>query len=397
VSSPASCDVAVLVHHEVGHDGRVLRECASLAEGGWRVEVLALSLAGDPPPAVPPEAGFAVHTISPRLGRARLPGTYGKLLRLGLALPALRRLLRRSGARVVHAHDFPGLLMAAICARRGTAVIYDSRELFFDQWPPGVDYPLKHVIHRLRPLERRLARRAAAVVSASEGYAERMAQALGIPRPVVVRNTVHPREATAEPAVRLPGEGRRRLVHTGGLVHGRHLEELVAAVASMPPDVVLVLLGDGPLLPSLRRIAAEAGTADRLLVVPPVPAEKVAATIRPADAAVVLVTSGAQYDHALPNKICEAVAAGLPVVSSPTAAATRVVAGWDLGVLCDPRDPAQIASAVARVLDPGSHPRYRANVQRAWREDLNWDVDAAALLAVYDRLDVRPGGVPSRG
>jgi glycogen synthase len=378
-------DICMFVHNDVSGDARVLKEAGSLAAHGWKVVVVGIGLNAKDLPEVETTSGFTIIRVMPRLLHRAMPGTFGKLLRLVVALPAAARRLRRTRARVYHAHDFIGLLVMALAGIR-RPVVYDSHELFFDRFPEGMfTYPLKYVIWRLRPLEKLLARRAVRVITVSDESADIMMHTINIPRPIVVQNAVDLRQPGSRAAIYELGN-RRKIVHSGGLFAKRHLPELVSALTYLPDDVAVILMGNGRLKDSLIRQANDLNVGDRLVIVPAVPPSNVVATLAQADAAVVLVaTQPLHYDTTLANKFFESIAAGLPIVSSPTTAAARVMRQYDLGVLCDPTDPRAIADAIMTILQPENLARYRANAEKA-RADLNWGHEEKKLVALYEGL-----------
>lgn len=383
MAADGAFDVCMFVHHEMINDGRTLRESASLTAQGWRVIVIAMVLSDLDLPSNEVRNGTTILRISPTLLKNRLPGSWGKLLRLVVAIPAIIREFRRVDARAYHVNDFPGLLIMSLSGIR-RPVIYEARELFFDRWPPGVEYSLKHVIQFFRPLEKPLARRTAASITVNDPIADIMAAKLDILRPTVIRSAVDLRQVEP-PAATFP-TGLRLLAHTGNLDDGRHLPELVASLAHLPEDVALVLMGDGPLQSQLEEFAKSLGVGDRLFIIPPVPTNNIASTLAQADAAAVLTSPYITNNfNALPNKFFEAVAAGLPIVSSPIPAVTALVEQYDLGVTCDPSDPASIAAAALTVLKPENQSRYRANALKAHHE-LNWETEEQKFVALYRRI-----------
>lgn len=374
----------MFVHNNVTSDSRVLKEASSLAAQGWNLRFIGLVVDGSEWPQTETVNDFTIIRVAPRLLRRTMPGTFGKLLRLIMGIPRVIRELRSANARVYHAHDFIGLLMMALAGIR-KPIVYDSHELFFDRWSPESRYPLKHLIQLMRPLEKLLARRAVAVITASEESADWMMKTLAIPRPIALLNTVDVRRLGPQAATYDTGN-RKKVVHSGGLYNNRHLEELIASLAYLPDDVALILMGAGPLKQSLLRQAAELGINDRLLIVPPVPPDSVAPTLAQADASVVLVASQPlHYDLTMANKFFESVTAGLPIVCSPTTAAARVMREYNLGILCDPSNPTLIADAIARILQPENQQLYRANVQQA-QNIFTWETEERKLVALYKHL-----------
>src|SRR5262249_45666078 len=146
-----------------------------------------------------------------------------------------------------------------------------------------------------------------AVMTVSDSLADTLSRTLGIPKPVVVRNAVDLRELTAAVPITRPA-GMRLVAHTGSLLGGRHLGELVESLKYLPPDVGLALIGDGKLRKQLVEQAQALGVADRLLTIFPVTPTNITTTLAQTDAAVVLTSP--DYQIALPNKFFEAVAAG---------------------------------------------------------------------------------------
>ncbi|MBI5670293.1 MAG: glycosyltransferase [Chloroflexi bacterium] len=377
-------DICMVVHNRVDHDSRVQREAAALAAQGWHVVVVGVAMDGDIPPETEVMDGYTVVYVAPRLLRRWLPGKTGKRLRILASWVLVARRLRQINARVYHGHDFTGLLSIALAGIRRRPVVYDSHELFFDM-KIGGQFRLNDLMRLLRPLEKVLARRAAAVITVNDSLADHLAQKLDIPRPLVLWNTVDLRRSEP-PAATFPLDGKSVVVHSGGMSYGRHLPELVAALAHLPPEVGLVLLGDGYLKDSLLQQAQSLGIADRVAVVPTVPVKTVAPTLAQAQVAAVLISSAATSFHfSLPNKLFEAIAAGLPVVASPIPEVKALVDRYGLGLTCDPTDPAAIAAAIRTILQPEQYKRFRTNAEKA-REELNWEHEEKKLIALYQRL-----------
>lgn len=386
-------DVIMLVLNDVAHDRRVRAAAAALAGAGWRVLVIGTQRADGLLPDRARIAGFDLWRV--RYGRfgARLWRPW-RWVRHGLQAIQLVRAVRRVTGRVYHAHDLPALILlwlARLPGRRATPLVYDSHELFLFQSPRAAR--LANAWHALTlpvslRIERALARRARAVITVSEPLARTLALRYGIARPVVVRNALDPLlegDNAAPVNLRaLAGAGRWLVVHSGTVTdRGRCLSEAVAALVHLPDDVALAFLGQGEAASDLRVLAWRLGVAERVNFVLPVPPEDVARTIQAADAMLVaLRPDSANIWAALPNKLFEAVAAGVPVVASDTFTLARVVRRYDLGAVCDARDPAALAEAIRAVLSPAGQARYRAGVRAAQR-DLTWADEAAKLCALY--------------
>jgi glycosyltransferase involved in cell wall biosynthesis len=91
----------------------------------------------------------------------------------------------------------------------------------------------------------------------------------------------------------------------------------------------------------------------------------------------------------------ESLAMGRPVVVSKTGALPEVVG--ELGILCDPYDPADIASALTRVVSDSAWLERIRQEGPAYARRLNWDRTCEQLLTVCRQVlpGVMPGPVRS--
>ena len=93
-----------------------------------------------------------------------------------------------------------------------------------------------------------------------------------------------------------------------------------------------------------------------------------------------------------PNKLFEAMAAGVPVVASDLPGMAPIVRETGCGVLCDPTDPASIAAAIRTILDAPADERagYRERALAAAHATYSWEAQVEVLLAEYGRLTGKP-------
>ena len=158
------------------------------------------------------------------------------------------------------------------------------------------------------------------------------------------------------------------------------------------PSAVLVLLGYGPLQAELEARAADPASGGRVRVLPAVPPSELLDWVAAADV-VAMPIQPTTLNHRLttPNKLFEALAAGVPVVASDLPGMAGIVAETGCGLLVDPTDPAALAAALRAILDAPAADR------RAWREralaaahaTYNWERQAAVLLDEYTKLTGR--------
>ena len=322
---------------DVRRNARAVRQLRAVAGMGWRVCALTLGPGGEAPDL----PGVELVPIPVSKGR-------GPVFFLGVHC-AVRRLVRQMPARVYHASDLYTLPALAGAARFHRArLVFDARELYPDT-PAVADRPLVRAVWRA--VERRYVPRADLVLTVGEGLADVLAQRYPLRRPPLVLHNA-PAPYTGPPAdlrgrAGLPPDARI-VLHTGALRAGRGLHDLVRAMAGVP--ATLVLLGDGPLGAELARLA-ETAEAD-VRIVPPVPPAEVPAYAAAADVgAVPLEDSSLNLRLALPNKLFEYVAAGLPVVATALPELARVVKGGGIGLTVPPGDVPALHDALRRLLD----------------------------------------------
>lgn len=378
--------ILMLTKSRYREDVRVRREAEALAGAGHRVTVIALDeedVAAD---------GVTVRGIGALTGlRPEGQGTRRGALHRGarwLLLPehrnrALREFRRRArraaeeiGRRfdVVHAHDFPALEPAVLLADAwGAAVVYDAHEFWPGMARHGRPEPLRRA--RQRSEEGRLIRRADLVITVSDGAAALLTRAYGVEEVVVVRNTFPARGDLRPPAA------PRGAVYAGRIGPGRDLETVTADEVWEGTGLELHLMGPrDPSYPVADRAEIHESGAiddvDRLLAAMGV-------------ALVPLERGPANHDVALPNKLFEAVAVGVPVVGAALPEMSRLIRETGIGALYEPGDPRSLRAALGEVIS--RYEPLRAAVAGA-RADLDWAVDAARLRSAYERVAATPGG-----
>ena len=376
----------MLVATSVIGDVRVTREAIALAEAGHHVQVLGR----DVPVAGTVGAGVELFSATGGAGLRR-PGPrkvgQGPALQRAarwLLLPEHRRRTFGRWARgaerladeldfdVVHAHDYTALALGDRVARaRGVRLVYDTHELWSERHRSGRPTPIEDRWQRAR--EQRLGARAAVVLTVGEALGDRLRDAYQWQHVAVVRNTFPLPSASASAPPSTPVAA----VYAGRLGPGRDLETVAAASASVELALRLV----GPADPSwIARFVPR-----HCHVGPAVAADEVDGLLRVGGLALVTLTDGwGNHRVALPNKLFQAVSAGVPVVASDIGELARTVREHGVGVLYRSGDARSLVAAIEDAVL--RYPQLQQAVQRA-QGALSWSVDRDRLLGVYRDLE----------
>jgi glycosyltransferase involved in cell wall biosynthesis len=164
-----------------------------------------------------------------------------------------------------------------------------------------------------------------------------------------------------------------RLVEKKGL--DRQLR-IYAALKAAGVDFTARIVGDGPLRARLERLAGHLGLADRVTFVGQVPPHEVWEHLDWSDVLLhtgVVAPSGDR--DGLPNVIPEAMAAGVPVVTSPTAGTTEAVTDGVTGVVLPVDAPEAWVAALRRMSRDDAYCELLRRNARAWVE-AHFDVRA---------------------
>jgi UDP-glucose:(heptosyl)LPS alpha-1,3-glucosyltransferase len=152
----------------------------------------------------------------------------------------------------------------------------------------------------------------------------------------------------------------------------------IAALARLSAPAHLIVVGDDRKPDAYRRIADEHGVRERVSFVGF--QHDVAPFYGAADAFVL----PAIYDS-FPDAAMEALASGLPVVTSMKSGAAELVTENDAGFVCGSRDVAALAEHLRSLQDAGTRSRLGANARRAV-EPLTTDAMTLKLVLLYKGL-----------
>jgi sugar transferase (PEP-CTERM/EpsH1 system associated) len=285
------------------------------------------------------------------------------------------RTFRRERPDVVHTHAWGTLVEGFVAARLARVSVLMHGEHGTLQLQPGQVC-----------VQRWLWPRVDVLLSVSSRLAERMAATVGIPleRVTVVRNGVDlsrfgstPR-AEARQALRVP-DNVVVIGHAGRLVEVKDQASLVQAAALLKSQGVsfrVVIAGEGPLRPALEAQIAALGVGDCVsLLGHRGDVERLFAAL---DVYVLCSRS-----EGMPNTILEAMASGVPVVSTRVGGTDELVVDGETGLLVPAADATALARAMRDLIMDGEKRRRMGVCGRARALDR---FNLSAMRDGYERV-----------
>ena len=369
--------VVHLASQHPADDVRILRkECRSLAAAGYEVHFVA------PEAADGIQDGIRLHGFPLPEGRYRPLVILGRLWRVW-------RVARELHADLCHFHEPVLLPVALLLKLRGARLVYDVHE---DHLSALADGPYAERWKRLglRVCEA-LARR---VCDGFVAATPALARQLPPERTIELRNYALPEEFASAPAA---AETDPSVVYVGVLTRGRALREMVEAVGRLRDERARLTLIGAFAPPNLEGEVRSLPGWSRVDYLGPLGRRQVAERLAAARVGLLLFHSLPNHTEALPNKLFEYLAAGLPVVASDFPFWRELLEPVGCALFVDPLDPAQIAGAIEELLaDEQRASEMGRRGAAAVRERFSWHGEAPKLVALYERLGVRPSPLDER-
>jgi len=376
--------VMALENNLYPQDPRVRKEAEELATDGHDVIVLAPRGAGQTKQAT-------VNGVSvKRYGLPRTGGAAGIAIEYLVALVQLTRhliseLLR--GADVVHLHNPPDLFfpVGGFARALGRTVIFDHHDLtpeLFEQKFGGGGRRASI----LRWCERMTMRVASVVISANESHRLIAIQRGRVdPERVVVVRNAPPAATLADEAVTRKGAlTSPRLCYVGSLncQDGvRVLPEILRRLCDAGLNPTLSLVGDGPEVSTIKRLAEEQAVLERIEFTGWVSHEQVPRIIEQADICLDVAPCTSLNHRSTMIKIGEYMAAARPIVTFDLQESRCTAGDCALYVACD-----DIEGYCASIVRLCADEQLRATMSAGALErvgDMTWEHSAEYLRRAY--------------
>ena len=349
------------------------KECKSLARSGKHVVLV-----------VPHPRDEVVDSVEVK--GIRISG--GRLVRMTRTAWSLYREALRQNGDAYHFHDPELIPLGLLLAARGKTVVYDIHEdaladiLHKDYIPRRLRRPLTWSV---RKLEDAACRRFSGLIAATPTIAKRFHSIN--PNTVVVHN--FPMLDEIAPTGALPWSERPPVVaYIGSISERRGIREILQALALLPSASPTQMMLAGPFSPEeLRTELMRLPGWARVKYLRVLDRPSVANLLSRARLGLLVLRPEPNFCNAMPIKLFEYMAAGIPVIASDFPLWRQIIGEAGCGLLVDPQDPQAIARAMEYLLshDAEAEAMGRRGRQAAC-ELYNWNSEERVLLKFYSEL-----------
>lgn len=150
--------------------------------------------------------------------------------------------------------------------------------------------------------------------------------------------------------------------------------------AEQAPDFHLLFVGEGPLKTELQQSANQLSCAERVHFAGW--QSQIPQLMRAADCLVL-----PSLWEGMPNVVLEAMASGLPVISTEVDGVSELIQQGEQGTLVAQRSPAEIQQALqALATQPASFRKMAGNAQDTVKKEFTWDSIAHKYEQVYEKI-----------
>jgi glycosyltransferase involved in cell wall biosynthesis len=380
--------IAMLLSNPFRPDPRVLKEATSLAERGHRVSIICWDRQREMSPREKPVSRIDIIRIQD------VPSTYAMGARQLFHLPrfwlATFPVLSRVNPDLIHCHDFDTLPAGLWWGKRHhIPVIYDAHEYYADLVRPRLLGKSGYLLYRLiKYSERSAARFASAVITVDDTLGDIYRRIH--PRVIIIGH--YPPKSLAKDSNPIFSRPELTLLYIGRLSLDRGLLEYVDLLRSLiDMGVPARLRLAGVFTPIADEQAFRAhiqGLEDNIDLLGWIPYDRIPEILHSADAGLAIFNAEPRYIAAIPVKLFEYMAGGLPVIASEFPLIANIVNTIDCGALFIPdSNPGIIAQTIRHWWkNPDEAKRLGDNGRRSILEKYNWDTLAAELDDLYTSL-----------
>lgn len=382
--------VLMIVQNNFVNDSRIIKEANTLGKNGYEVKVLSLH-----DKDLKEKEKFEFFEVE----RIHL-STRNKLSKKIVYIQFIKYLefymncikrAKKFRPDIVHCHDLAtlpiGKRIRNLC---NCKLVYDSHELWSHS--SGIEKYSKFFLKVRNDLEKKIALKSDAIITVSNSIANKLVDQFGLEKkPIIIRNIPLRKEIKEEQDLFRKKfnikSDEKIILYQGGIEKGRGIEKIIQIIPLIESNIVLVLLGNGTLIPKLKELTEKLKIQNRVFFHEAINQDILLNYTNSADVGLSLIENCClSYYYSLPNKMFEFIQANLPIICSDFPEMRNIVKGFEIGEVANPEDKLKIAQAINDiVLNQDKFNYYKKNCQKA-KKVLNWENEEKLLLKLYTNL-----------
>ncbi|MBI4722606.1 MAG: glycosyltransferase family 4 protein [Candidatus Stahlbacteria bacterium] len=318
-----------------------------------------------------------------------LPTPKNRLHRMCILPLKVFSLALKQKADLYHFHD-PELMPVGILLKlfTGKRIIYDVHE----------DYA-KQILSK--PYIPKIARRDIAfLINLMEGISSRFFDAIVTATDDILKNFSYHKKAISVKNFPIVADfsdikrntndnkGFFNLIYVGGLTEIRGITQMIQALEFINSQKVVKLILCGKFYPQSyeKQIKSRKGfeNVEHLGWIRP---QEVPEKTTQSDVGIICFLPEPNHINAMPNKLFEYMACGLPVIASNFTLWKEIVEENNCGICVNPLNPKEITKAIEYLIEhPDERRKMGENGRKAVLEKYNWEEESLKLLTLYRQL-----------
>ena len=286
-------------------------------------------------------------------------------------------------ATILVANDLDTLLPNYLVSRvKRCRLVYDSHE-YFTEVPELIHRP--KVQRVWEKIEAFIFPKLTYVSTVNQSIAERYISKYRVPVKIVrnVSPKYQPLESLSRNELGLPENKTLLIMQGAGLNVDRGVEE---AIRMMPylENCVLVIVGDGDVIPEMKKLVEQKNWSDRVLFFGKRPYREMMKFTQLADFGLSFdQPTNPNYLYSLPNKVFDYMHTQTPIFCSNVLEVSKLVDHYQIGTVITDFTPENLAKTIASFIEnPKLIETWKANCLKA-AETENWETEVQNLSDFY--------------